>query len=67
MSLPYLKATCAAAWVSTMGAAGLLGVIPLPAGWIALAAFAILPPLVMLRYWQDPPQTISQSIQEAIR
>ena len=36
-------------------------------GWIVLASLALLPHLVMLRLWNDPPQTMSESINEGRR
>ena len=67
MTLKNIKAIVAVAWMLAVGAAGLLaGVASLP-GWLALAGLAIVPPLVMMRFWQQPDQTMSQSIQEAFR
>jgi hypothetical protein len=36
-------------------------------GWVLLVAFAVLPPLVVMRLWKEPVQTTSQSIQEVLR
>jgi uncharacterized membrane protein YhdT len=35
--------------------------------WIAVACVAIVPPLVVRSFWRTPPQTISESINEARR
>jgi hypothetical protein len=35
--------------------------------WALVVAFAVIPPLVVMRYWKAPVQTISQSIQEVLR
>ena len=37
------------------------------ANWIALVSFTVIPPIAMWRFWHDPPQTISESIQQARR
>jgi len=34
---------------------------------IALIVVGLLPPLIMLFRWRDPPQTLSESIQAARR
>lgn len=36
-------------------------------GWTVLVALTVLPPLVLLRMWKDPDQTLSESISEARR
>jgi hypothetical protein len=35
--------------------------------WALLVAFAVIPPMVVMRYWREPVQTTSQSIQEELR
>ena len=35
--------------------------------WALLVVFAVIPPLVVMRYWRAPVQTTSQSIQEVLR
>ena len=35
--------------------------------WIVVAAVAVVPPLVLRRFWHAPEQTISESIDEAQR
>jgi hypothetical protein len=35
--------------------------------WALLVAFAVIPPFVLMRYWREPVQTTSQSIQEVLR
>jgi hypothetical protein len=35
--------------------------------WVAVACVAIVPPLVVRSFWRTPPQTISESINEARR
>ena len=35
--------------------------------WIIVASVAVVPPLVVRRFWRDPDQTISESIRDARR
>jgi hypothetical protein len=35
--------------------------------WLAVAVVAVVPPLVARRFWRQPEQTMSESIQEARR
>ena len=66
MELQRIKMTVSALWVLT--AVVIATVADL--SWseaLALASFGLLPPLAMLLLWNDPAQTISQSIQEARR
>jgi hypothetical protein len=35
--------------------------------WALVVAFAVIPPWVVMRYWKEPVQTTSQSIQEVLR
>jgi hypothetical protein len=66
MTLRHMKAAFAAVW--------LLGVfvyffraaeLPSMFNGIVIAAVAILPPLVLWFWWNDPSPTMSESIQEA--
>ncbi len=36
-------------------------------GTVAAAAFGLLPPLALLLLWNEPPQTLSESINQARR
>ncbi len=67
MELQHYKAALATVWVlaaCTLGIAA--GVASLPA-LALLVVVGLLPPLVMLRLWTDPPQTIAESIHKARR
>jgi hypothetical protein len=35
--------------------------------WTVLAAVALLPPVVIMRWWSEPGQSMSQGIQEALQ
>ena len=67
MELQYYKIAVAAAWVLVMSTIGVIvGVTSAPA-LAAYAVFTLLPPAVMLRVWIDPPQTLSETINQARR
>jgi hypothetical protein len=67
MTTPYVKAAVAALWIITAGAFGTLAPVTTPSGWFMLAALAITPPLIFTQYWKRPAQTMSESMQKAIR
>ena len=67
MQLDSIKATVTAVWVSAVCTAGLAGNLRSLPGWAVLAGLAVLPPLVMMWRWNDPRQTMSETIQEALR
>lgn len=67
MTLQQIKVLSVVAWVLAIGAVALLAGATSTSSWLALAALAIVPPLVALRFWKRPDQTMSQSIQEALR
>jgi hypothetical protein len=62
----YLKAAIFAVWVCAVCAVALFGHVIFSA-WAFFVALAVLPPLVVMRYWRAPVQTVSQSIQEVLR
>ena len=67
MRIIYLNAIIAALSIIAAGAFGFLAPVSTPSGWFMLAAVATAPPLVFMHYWKRPPQTMSESIKEAIR
>lgn len=67
MQLKYIKTIVAGVWVTAVCTAGISGHLTSLSGWTLLAGVAALPPLVMMWRWNDPQQTMSESIQEARR
>jgi hypothetical protein len=63
----YTGATAAALCVLALGAVGLFGDVSLPPNWMVLAACAIVPPLIMMRYGDHADQTTSHSSQRVLR
>jgi hypothetical protein len=66
MQPKYMKATISAVWVCALCAVALFGHFTFSA-WVLLVAFAVVLPLVVMRFWRDPVQTTSQRIQEVLR
>ena len=67
MQLVSMKAIAAMLWVSTVSIVGSAGHVNSISSWTVLAAVAVVPPVVMMWRWQDPRQTMSEAIQEALR
>jgi hypothetical protein len=64
--LSNMKMLAAGGWVLIVFVAAVtIGVSG--TGTIAAAAFGFLPPLALLLLWNDPPQTLSESINKARR
>jgi hypothetical protein len=67
MPLEYVKKGIAAAWVVGLAiVAAFLGLSSL-LGWTVLVVLGLLPPLVMMRMWNPPAQTTSESIRKVLR
>jgi Flp pilus assembly protein TadB len=62
-----IKAVIAMLWVVAVTIAGIVGNVNSPLLWTVLAAVALLPPVLIVRRWSEPRQSMSQSIQEALR
>ncbi|HET7216752.1 MAG TPA: hypothetical protein VFJ02_01830 [Vicinamibacterales bacterium] len=67
MHLDYLKSAIVGGWVLAVGAMAFYVSVDSPGGWTIVAALAVIPPIVLLRMWQPPAQTISESIHAARR
>lgn len=63
----YKKATVTVLWVLVMAAVGLTGGVTSVRGWVLLTSLALLPPILLLRLWNEPAQTMSESINAARR
>ena len=67
MGLQRIKSIVAATWVLTAIVVGLVANVRSFGGLVALAALGLLPPLALLLLWNDPTQSMSESIQESRR
>jgi len=67
MQTDNLKAALIGAWILAVGVlAYILGTTSL-AGWTALAVVSVIPPVVIMRLWRAPSQSMSESIREVMR
>jgi hypothetical protein len=67
MQLKSIQVFSAVMWVLILTIAGIAGNVNSLLVWTVLAGLALLPPFVMMRWWIYPRQSMSQSIQEALR
>lgn len=67
MQLETKKLIVAAMWILTVCIAGVTAGVGSLLGWAMVAIVSVMPPLFVNQLWAAPPQTISQSIREAIR
>jgi len=63
----FRKIILAGAWMTIVVAVSLAADVTSLTGRFVLAAFGLVPALVLMRFWTGPPQTISQSITSARR
>ena len=67
MRLKQIKRGFASAWVLFAVVVGLAAAVSSTGGLVALAALGLLPPLALMLLWNDPPETMSESIRDARR
>jgi hypothetical protein len=67
MELQKVKWTVSAAWVLVVFVVGLVAGVKSSGGLVALTALGLLPPLALLLMWNEPPQTMSESIRQGRR
>jgi hypothetical protein len=67
MQLGLKKAVLVTLWVLAICVAGFAVGATSIAAWIVLGSLALLPAVVVLRLWQDPPKSLSESINEGRR
>jgi hypothetical protein len=62
-----MKAALMGVWILAVGVLGYVYGATSFAGWTVLAAVALTPPVVMMRLWRVPSQSMSESIRAALR
>ena len=67
MQLRSIQVFIGVMWVLIVTIAGIARNVNSVLAWTVLAGVALLPPFVMMRWWSGPRQSMSQSIQEALR
>jgi hypothetical protein len=67
MAAENLKTVLFVAWVIAVCVAAIVIGVTSVANWIVVACAAIVPALIVRRFWRAPEQTISESIHDASR
>jgi hypothetical protein len=67
MQTQFRKIILSGAWMTIVVAVSLAADVTSTTGRFVLAAFGLVPVLVVLRFWNGPPQTIAESINSARR
>ncbi len=67
MQTDQVKAALIGTWILVVGVLAYISDPTSLVGWSVLAAVAVTPPVIMMRLWREPAQSVSESIREAIR
>ena len=67
MRLKQIKRVVASVWVLVAVVVGLAVGVSSAGGLVALAALGLLPPLALMLLWNEPPETMSESIRDGRR
>jgi hypothetical protein len=67
MRLKQIKRVFASVWVLLAVVVGVAAGVRSTGGLVALAALGLLPPLALMLLWNDPPETMSESIRDGRR
>jgi hypothetical protein len=67
MQLQQTKAIAAGGWILAIIALGLVANLTSLSIWTVLALVALIPPVVLWRFWNVPDQSMSESIRKALR
>jgi hypothetical protein len=67
MQHEYKKLTVGGIWLLAVCLAGLAANVTSLSNWIVLGSIAIVPPILLLRLWSAPAETMSESIRQARR
>jgi hypothetical protein len=62
MSLKKIKQVCSVAWVLAAVIVGVVAGVSSTGGLAVLAALGLLPPLALMLLWNEPTETMSESI-----
>ena len=67
MRLKQIKRVFGSVWVLVAVVVGVAAGVRSTGGFVALAALGLLPPLALILLWNDPPETMSESIRDGRR
>ena len=62
-----MKTAIVGAWMLAWSVIALSVDVNTASGWIVLVASGVLPPLMLLRLWQTPTPTMSESIRHVLK
>ena len=67
MRLKQIKRVFGSVWVLVAVVVGVAAGVRSTGGLVALAALGLLPPLALILLWNDPPETMSETIRDGRR
>ena len=67
MKLEKVSLLAAGGWVLAWTGMAFLVHVGSTMGWVLLVGGGLIPPCILLRIWQRPPQTMSESIRDALK
>jgi hypothetical protein len=67
MQREHMKRAVVGVWVLAWSVMALSVNVSSASGWILLVGSGVLPPLVLLRLWRPPAQTMSESIRDVLK
>jgi hypothetical protein len=62
-----IKTAVAGVWVLAAAVIGVVAGVTSTGGLVVLGALGLLPPIALLLFWNEPTQTMSESINEGRR
>jgi hypothetical protein len=67
MQLQQANGALAAAWILAAGLIGLVGNVTSIGGGLMVLGFGLVPPILMMLRWSDPPQAVPERVHHAQR
>ena len=65
MQLPQTNGAVGATWILAAGLIGLVGNVTSIGGAAMVLGFGLVPPILMMLRWTDPPQVVSERVPQA--
>jgi hypothetical protein len=67
MQLQQVSGAVAATWIMAAGVIGVASDVTSIGGAVMVLSFGLLPPIFMMRRWNNPPQPVSDRVHQAHR
>jgi hypothetical protein len=67
MQFERVKTAIVGAWMLAWGVMALSADVSSASSWILFVGSGVLPPLLLLRMWRQPAQTMSKSIRDVLK